>query len=61
MKQPGVRRPRESEPVGGVGEFLVVAKRISARCVPGLPAYLPTCCEPATVPRRTPIMPAPSD
>jgi len=26
MNRPGVRRPRESEPVGGVGEFLVAAK-----------------------------------
>lgn len=57
-EQPGVRRPRESEPVGGVGEFLVVAKRISARCVPAyLLACLPACLpvanrQPCLVARR---------
>lgn len=48
-EQPGVRRPRESEPVGGVGEFLVAASRINgaARYLPRLPC-LPVA-EPATV------------
>jgi len=46
-EQPGVvRRPRESEPVGGgVGEFLVAARRMSANVC----CWPPTCCEPATL------------